>query len=984
MDALTHKPRSLYITLSMLMVGIVLLLYTALALYQLEVGKRRMLVQAADTFERVGREMVAGIEAELRPARQVVSLLAQTALLQDGAPEQRLAQLPLLEAALRGNPSLSAVYGGTARGSFVLLRRVEGEAQRRVLGAPVAAAYVLQSVRREPGAEVQGDFLYLDAQLQPLERQRRPEYRFDPRERPWFTQALAAPSGTVVQTAPYLFFTTREVGLTLASAQSGAAAGVDVSLQTLGALLARQRITTSAEMMIVDGQGAVLAMLGPVQPGAERMPRADELRLPTVRELGSPVLLQLWEAHQAAPGALQPIQEIQGREWVARVEPLIDTPSHRLSLVVAAPRDELQADALRWRRVSLLITAGLVLLILPLVHWAARRVSQPLRQLAEQAVAIRRFDFSGPDPARSRILEVDQLAVAMGAMKQAQRRFLEISSALSGERQFDALLDRILAETMSVAEASSAAIHLLSPDGERLVPTALRLQGQPADPRLLTEWSMQDEHSPAVTVQALRQGRLLERLLQGDDLRDLGAYAPVFRQLGASSLRLVALPLRNRQDELIGALSLGFADAAAEPGLSPSRSAFIEALAGPAAVAIDNQQLLKGQKALLESLIQLVAGAIDAKSPYTGGHCQRVPEITKALAQAACDATEGPFADFQMSPERWEALHIAAWLHDCGKVTTPEYVVDKATKLETLYNRIHEIRMRFELLKQQADVEQLEAALVQAGGSPAAAHAAALPQQRQLDEEFAFVAACNEGGEFLGPEQQARLRQIGARRWWRTLDDRLGCSQAELRRLARRPEQALPVQEALLADKPEHRIERAARDRLAADNRWGFTLAQPELAADLGELHNLGISRGTLTEEERYTINDHIVQTIKMLTELPFPRHLREVPEIAAGHHERMDGGGYPRGLRGEQMSPEARMMAIADVFEALTADDRPYKKGKRLSEALKIMAGMARDGHLDADLLRLFLESGVCLDYARRTLNPEQLDVQVLSPYLP
>jgi hypothetical protein len=228
------------------------------------------------------------------------------------------------------------------------------------------------------------------------------------------------------------------------------------------------------------------------------------------------------------------------------------------------------------------------------------------------------------------------------------------------------------------------------------------------------------------------------------------------------------------------------------------------------------------------------------------------------------------------------------------------------------------------------------------------------------------------------------LSEIGARRWWRTLDDRLGCSQAELRRLAQRPEQSLPVQETLLADKPEHRIERAARDRLAADNRWGFTLVQPELAAHLGELHNLSISRGTLTEEERYTINDHIVQTIKMLTELPFPRHLRAVPEIAGGHHERMDGAGYPRGLRGEQMSPEARMMAIADVFEALTADDRPYKKGKRLSEALTIMTGMARGGHLDADLMCLFLESGVCLDYARRTLHPQQLDVQELTPYLP
>ena len=138
--------------------------------------------------------------------------------------------------------------------------------------------------------------------------------------------------------------------------------------------------------------------------------------------------------------------------------------------------------------------------------------------------------------------------------------------------------------------------------------------------------------------------------------------------------------------------------------LSPQVLAFVENLSGVAAIAIETRRLIAEQKALLEAFIQLIAAAIDAKSPYTGGHCQRVPELTKLLAQAACDAREGPFRDFALDADEWEAVHIASWLHDCGKVTTPEYVVDKATKLETICDRIHEIRMRFEVLKRDAEI----------------------------------------------------------------------------------------------------------------------------------------------------------------------------------------------------------------------------------------------------------------------------------------
>ena len=342
------------------------------------------------------------------------------------------------------------------------------------------------------------------------------------------------------------------------------------------------------------------------------------------------------------------------------------------------------------------------------------------------------------------------------------------------------------------------------------------------------------------------------------------------------------------------------------------------------------------------------------------------------LAQAACDAAEGPFAGYRLSDERWEALHIAAWLHDCGKITTPEYVVDKATKLETLYDRIHEVRMRFEVLKRDAEVAYWRQ--LAHGGDPAAAQAELARQLATLDEEFTFVAACNQGSESMPPEHVDRIRAIARRTWRRTLDDRIGLAHEEL---ARKPATApnLPVEEPLLADKAEHVFARGPRDRVAPDNPWGFRMTVPEHLYNRGEIYNLCVGYGTLTEEERYKINEHIIQTIMMLERLPFPRHLKDVPEIAGGHHEKIDGSGYPKQLRGEQMSVEARMIAIADIFEALTAVDRPYKRGKTLSESLRIMQRMMWRQHIDPELFALFLRAGVYLDYARRYLQPEQID---------
>ncbi len=578
------------------------------------------------------------------------------------------------------------------------------------------------------------------------------------------------------------------------------------------------------------------------------------------------------------------------------------------------------------------------------------------------------------------------------------QRLIDIGISLSSERDTNVLMENILLEAKSLANADGGTLYIRTEDNRlrfeimRTDSLNIAMGGTTGkeinfpplnmfDPKTGEQNLKNVASCAAVTGESINIKDAYE-----DDNFDFSGTKKFDEGTGYRSKSFLCVPLRNSQDQVIGVLQLLNAidpETNEVDDFGEDIQPLIEALASQAAVALDNQQLLEAQKKLLDSFIELIASAIDAKSPYTGGHCQRVPELTKMLAAAASDEKEGPFADFQLTDEEWYELHIAAWLHDCGKVTTPEYVVDKATKLETIYNRIHEIRTRFEVVKRDKVIEYLKA--VMAGGDEDKLRSELEEQLAQLDDDFAFIAESNVGGEFMAPERVERVKQIAGIKWTRTLSDRLGLSYEEAKRAEREPEPTLPVEEDLLSDRYDHVIYREGVQQTAEDeNPWGFKLDVPEHLYNLGEVYNLCIARGTLTEEERFKINDHIVQTIIMLEALPFPKHLAKVPEMAGGHHEKMDGTGYPKKLSKNDMSVPARIMAIADIFEALTAADRPYKAPKKLSDSVKIMSFMKKDAHIDDELFELFLRSGVYKEYAERFLLPEQLDEVDIAQYLP
>ncbi|NVJ92942.1 MAG: GAF domain-containing protein [Methylocystaceae bacterium] len=578
------------------------------------------------------------------------------------------------------------------------------------------------------------------------------------------------------------------------------------------------------------------------------------------------------------------------------------------------------------------------------------------------------------------------------------RKLLDIGLALSTERNSVHLMEKILNEAKTMCNADGGTLYRMIDDDSRLSFEIMRNDSlniynggtsgnditlPPVE--LYNPETGEENKSNVASYCALSKDTIsIDNAYEFDGF-DFSGTKKFDQATGYKSQSFLTVPLYNNEGRVIAVLQLLNAQDPETSEVIPfdkELQPFVEALAAQAAIALDNQLLVEAQRKLLVSFIGLIAGAIDAKSAYTGGHCQRVPFLTDMLAQAAIEQKHGLFADFTMTEEEQYELHVAGLLHDCGKVTTPEYIVDKATKLETIYDRIHEVRMRFEVLKRDAEIDYLKAQL--AGGDPKQLKSDYDARLQQLDDDFAFVAECNVGGEFMAPERMERLDKIAKETWVRTLSDRLGIGHEELtRKKAIGEEPALPVVEPLLSDRADHIITRRDMSLFDEDNPYGFKISPPENMYNLGELYNLKVKAGTLTEEDRFKINDHIIQTIIMLDQLPFPRYLKRVPEYAGGHHEKMDGTGYPRKLGADQMSWPARMMAIADIFEALTAADRPYKLPKTLSQSIKIMSFMVKDNHIDKDLFELFLTSGKYREYAEKFLKPEQIDDVDISQYL-
>ena len=516
------------------------------------------------------------------------------------------------------------------------------------------------------------------------------------------------------------------------------------------------------------------------------------------------------------------------------------------------------------------------------------------------------------------------------------RRLNEIGIALSTEKDTDKLFELILEEAKNITNADGRTLYMIDNNGnlkfEIMRNDSMKtVMGGTSGVKIPLEPVLKyfDDGEPnyknvsayaALTGETININDAYEE--EGYDFSGAIGYD---KSSGYRSKSFLTVPLKNHENEIIGVMQLINAIDKNTGEVIPFTLEVqeqVESIASQGAVALTNKRLVEELKTLFESFIKLIATAIDRKSEYTGGHCERVPLITMMLADAVEKVDYGKYKDFKMTEDERYELFIAGWLHDCGKVATPPHVVDKGTKLETITDRIETVKTKFELLRRDAEIDFLNKKIGMNGSVNGKMEEIETEYKKRLDqinEDEAFIEKCNVGGEFMEKELQQRVINI---------------------------------------------------------SKYDYSFKgekMPFLSED--EVRNLNIAKGTLLPEEREIINDHIVITIEMLDQLPYPKNLRNVPEFAGGHHEKLDGTGYPKGLMEKEMSVQAKMMAIADIYEALTAADRPYKDGKKLSMAMRIMGFMKKDYHIDKELFEIFVKEGVYKKYAKDHVKKNQID---------
>ena len=518
-------------------------------------------------------------------------------------------------------------------------------------------------------------------------------------------------------------------------------------------------------------------------------------------------------------------------------------------------------------------------------------------------------------------------------------KLIELGIALSGEHNRDRLMERILLAAKELTNADGGTLYVLQ-DPENLAFAILRndslktaMGGTTGIPITFPPLKMKKpDGDPNINNVATCA------LISNDIINIPDAYhatnfdfsgTKIFdAKTGYRSQSMLAVPMFDHEGIGIGVIQLINAKDPITKETIPFGAnivPMIRSLASQAAIALSNDKLLAEQRNLIDAMVRMMADAIDRKSAYTGGHCTRVPILMNMLARAACDAKSGPYAKFTLNDEQFYEIQVAGGLHDIGKVVTPVHIMDKATKLEKICDRIEEIRVRFEIMRRDVEIEYLKA--IAAGIDKLVAEKTRDDKLAELADDLSVIEKANIGSEKLESSLKGQLKIIATKRFIIN------------------------------------------------------GVSKPVITDD--EYYNLSIEYGTLNDDDRKVINDHIVVTIDMLNSLPLPRNLRNVVEIAGGHHEKMDGTGYPNKLRRDQMSPLARMLGLADVFEALTASDRPYKAPKTMSESLKILVKMVKENHIDGEIFQLFLESDIWRIYGEKYLKPQQCDVTDIQEYL-
>jgi len=510
-------------------------------------------------------------------------------------------------------------------------------------------------------------------------------------------------------------------------------------------------------------------------------------------------------------------------------------------------------------------------------------------------------------------------------------QLIQTAIALSSQKHAKHLDELILKSAMKLTRADAGTLYLVSKDRKKLdfkVIYNKTLDTQESHLRTSIKWPSIDiyddngvqNRTTAASLCVIENSLINIKDAYTTDEFNFSKTKEYDKNSGYRSKSMLVVPLSDHEQRVIGVLQLiNKKDLLNKTVTFDKKDEMItRSLASQAAVSINNQKLIFDLENLLESFLHTINIAIDKKSPYTAGHIDKVADLSVMLVKSI-NTDQGRYRDKHYSFEEIKEVRISALMHDIGKIVIPEYIMDKHTKLETIFDRIILIRIKAEIIKRDLKIELLENLLTCNTQERDQLLEKYDTEVKSIDDDITFLTHANQGSEFFKDEDIARVKKIAK--------------------------------------------------RTIIINGVKVNLLNTD------EVENLCVRSGTLTKRQRDEINSHAEISLSMLQKLPFPDKLANVTQIAAGHHEKINGKGYPLGLKGDEISFEARILAIADIFEALTATDRPYKKAKKLSESMKILWNMAKDNDIDAEICEYFYSSGLYLDYANKYLKPENID---------
>ena len=553
-------------------------------------------------------------------------------------------------------------------------------------------------------------------------------------------------------------------------------------------------------------------------------------------------------------------------------------------------------------------------------------------------------NFDPPDTSSKRLSPYSYVPSGDESLENHLARHLKeitrIGAALSVEKNIHKLLEMIIDEAKSLTNADAGTLYILDKEKQvlqfQILQTdamGIRLGGTSGAQINLPDVPLFNSQGNPNHANVSSYAALTGEVINIPDVYDAEGFdfsgtRGYDKSSGYRSKSMLVLAMQNHENETIGVLQLLNAQdlkTGKVISFSPDYIDLVVSLASQGAVALTNTQLIQNLTDLFYAFIKSIATAMDEKSPYTGGHITRVVDLTMMIAKEINDTNQEPFLKTCFNNDEMEELRLAAWMHDIGKITTPEMIVDKATKLQSFFDRIEFVETRFDLIAASIENSCLK-------------HKLDLSDRGKLD-----------------PEMDSHLDQ--------DMSEQLTTVKKDfdfLKDINRAVE--------FMDDDKLEKLQHIAKKKYHINGRQYPYLTENELL-------NLSIRKGNLTEEERKIIENHAELTFKMLNELPFPKKHAMVAEYAAGHHERLDGSGYFRHLSKDDLPLQSRIMAIADIFEALTAKDRPYKAPMKLSQALEILSFLKKDGHIDPDIHDLVINSKLLLEYANAFMNPDQID---------